>query len=885
MQVPRFATDDSGRRLAAALADRYTIERELGQGGMATVYLAHDLKHERDVAIKVLHPDLGAALGGDRFLSEIKTTAKLQHPHILPLLDSGAADGLLYYVMPYVTGETLRARLERERQLPIHDALLIAREVADALGAAHALGIIHRDIKPENILLQNGHAVVADFGIALAVQSAGGARMTQTGLSLGTPQYMSPEQAMGERTIDARTDVYALGAVTYEMLAGDPPFTGSSVQAIVAKVLNERPTPLHTLRDTVPPHVEAAVLAALAKLPADRFPGTAAFAAALDADTRANLRGAASAPTRVATVQVTRALVAAALPIVAVTAALGWWLGRSNGATDTPLAHLGKTIQVTWEPGLEVMPAISPDGKAVAYASGNGARFRIYVRPVAGGRAVPLTEDSTAVETHPQWSHDGSRILYLSSGRVFSASGGGGGVRQELPARTVPIVAAAWSPDEKRLAFVAGDTIYVREADGRERRLVSVFQPSLCHWGPSERIACTSGNVFYTTPGTAYNNHAPSRVVVVNVADGAVHSVTDSATANLSPRWSTDGRWLYFISNRLGPPDLFAQRMSDGGDPVGVPRRVTTGLGLNTFSLSADGSRLAYATMTETANIWSQPFSGAPVRAGERPTQVTIGQQTIENFSVTRDGQWLVYDSDLSGNSDIYRMQLPAGTPERITSDPADDFAPALSPDGKQVAFHSYRSGSRDIFIQPLDGGSLVQVTATPLQEAVPSWSPDGRKLAFFELAYPGAMYIATRGADGKWTARQRQTSANWPRWSNDGQRLVYSDYVIGGALWIVAADSGAPRRLYDPATTLPHTAETMLWSDDDRTIWFKTHDANGLASIWGVSAAGGTPQQLVTLGDERLRSDRYEFHVARGRLYFTLKDRQANVWVMDASR
>src|SRR5437764_4982200 len=256
-------------QLGAALADSYRVERELGAGGMATVYLAHDLKHDRDVAIKVLHPDLGAALGSERFLTEIRTTARLQHPHILALLDSGDAGGLLYYVMPLVTGETLRSRLERERLLPIDDAARIAREVADALGYAHGLGVIHRDIKPENILLQNGHAAVADFGIALAVQTAGGARMTQTGLSLGTPQYMSPEQAMGERTIDARSDIYALGAVVYEMLTGDPPFTGSTVQAIVAKVLSERPTPLRMLRDTVPPATEHAVLTALAKLPAD----------------------------------------------------------------------------------------------------------------------------------------------------------------------------------------------------------------------------------------------------------------------------------------------------------------------------------------------------------------------------------------------------------------------------------------------------------------------------------------------------------------------------------------------------------------------------------------------------------------------------------------
>ena len=228
-------------RISTALAGRYRVEREIGVGGMAAVFLAHDEKHDREVAIKVLHPDLGAALGGERFLAEIKTTAKLQHPHILPLLDSGEADALLYYVMPFVAGETLRARLERERQLPIDDALRIAREVADALGAAHTLGIVHRDIKPENILLQSGHALVADFGIALAVQQARGARMTQTGLSLGTPQYMSPEQAMGDRNVDARADIYALGAVTYEMLTGEPPFTGASVQAIVAKVMNAEP--------------------------------------------------------------------------------------------------------------------------------------------------------------------------------------------------------------------------------------------------------------------------------------------------------------------------------------------------------------------------------------------------------------------------------------------------------------------------------------------------------------------------------------------------------------------------------------------------------------------------------------------------------------------
>jgi len=239
---PKAMTDTA--RLTAALADRYRIERELGHGGMATVYLAHDLKHDRQVALKVLRPELAAVIGADRFLKEIKVTANLQHPHILGLIDSGEVDGLLYYVMPYVEGESLRDRLTHEKQLPIDDAVRITREVANALDYAHRHHVIHRDIKPENILLHEGQALVADFGIALAVSAAGGTRMTETGLSLGTPHYMSPEQAMGEREITARSDVYALGAVLYEMLVGEPPFTGPTAQAIVAKVVTEAPRPL-----------------------------------------------------------------------------------------------------------------------------------------------------------------------------------------------------------------------------------------------------------------------------------------------------------------------------------------------------------------------------------------------------------------------------------------------------------------------------------------------------------------------------------------------------------------------------------------------------------------------------------------------------------------
>ena len=267
--------------LGAALADRYRIERELGRGGMATVYLAHDLRHERDVALKVLRPELAAMLGRERFLAEIRTTARLDHPHILTLIDSGESDGVLWYVVPFIRGESLRQRLDRERQLRIDEALAITRNVASALDYANRQGIVHRDVKPENILLHEGEAMLADFGIALALREAAGERLTGTGMSVGTPQYMSPEQAAAEPQLDARSDVYSLGAVLYEMLAGEPPFTGATGQAVIAKLMTSTPPPLAALRSAIPQGVSLAVARALSKVPADRFATAAEFAAAL----------------------------------------------------------------------------------------------------------------------------------------------------------------------------------------------------------------------------------------------------------------------------------------------------------------------------------------------------------------------------------------------------------------------------------------------------------------------------------------------------------------------------------------------------------------------------------------------------------------------------
>jgi serine/threonine-protein kinase len=400
-------------RLTAALADRYAIERELGAGGMATVYLAEDLKHHRKVAVKVLRPELSAILGGDRFLAEIKVTANLQHPNILPLYDSGEADTFLYYVMPYLEGETLRDKMDREKQLSVEETVKLVESVAAALDYAHQHGVIHRDIKPENILLQSGQALVADFGIALAVSQAGGTRLTETGLSLGTPHYMSPEQATGDRDLDAKSDVYSLGSVTYEMLVGEPPHVGNSVQAIVAKILSDTPAPVGRTRQLVPPNVDAAVQRAIAKSPADRFARAADFAAAL---TNPTFTLPGTAAVRSATGGkggLWNPLSAGLAALAAVTTLLTIWaLSRPGPPAPVVRYSMALAEEEALAPVFGPSLALSPDGSRLVYAGptlGGGNQLWLRERNQLNATPLPGTEGGY----QPFFSPDGQRVGFL----------------------------------------------------------------------------------------------------------------------------------------------------------------------------------------------------------------------------------------------------------------------------------------------------------------------------------------------------------------------------------------------------------------------------------------------------------------------------------------
>jgi tetratricopeptide (TPR) repeat protein/tRNA A-37 threonylcarbamoyl transferase component Bud32 len=330
---------DVAERLKSALSGQYDLDREIGRGGMAAVYLATDLRHDRQVAIKVLHPELAASVGTDRFLQEIHTVARLNHPHILPVHDSGEADGLLYYVMPYVEGESLRARLDRKGQLSIEETVRTGAEVADALDYAHRQGVVHRDIKPGNILLSDGHAVLADFGIARAISAARDERMTGVGTSVGTPLYSSPEQTAGDETLDGRADIYSLGCVLYEMLSGDVPLGGANSHSIQARRLSETPTSLTVLRDTIPPALDGAIGRALARVPADRFDTAAEFGGALKSSEVASLEGTSphSVAARERPVQRTRRWLVWPLVVVLLGAAVGayWWIGGMFSSTDS----------------------------------------------------------------------------------------------------------------------------------------------------------------------------------------------------------------------------------------------------------------------------------------------------------------------------------------------------------------------------------------------------------------------------------------------------------------------------------------------------------------------------------------------------------------------
>jgi len=785
--------NDVPARLTAALATRYRVERELGAGGMATVYLAHDLRHEREVAVKVLHPDLGAALGGERFLTEIKTTARLQHPHILPLLDSGAADGLLYYVMPFVRGETLRARLERETQLPLDDALRIARQVADALDEAHSRGIIHRDIKPENILLQGGagnqHALVADFGIALAVQHAGGARMTQTGLSLGTPQYMAPEQAMGDKGVDHRADQYALAAVTYEMLTSEPPHTGTNPQAIVAKVLTEAVRPATVRRPAVPAHVDAALRRALEKLPADRFASVRALAEALERPPAAPLAASDG--------------------------------GRPPHRLVLYVRRLDE-LTARLLPGTEGAraPFFSPDGKWIGFV----ARGRLRKVPVDGGPVVELTDGSVIPDNSGAvWTPDGDILFSRTNDTAFTgaallrvpAAGGTIGVfgrrdPGDLGEVSSPILApdgravvGIWvtsrirsgsvtplcliDPDgritkldvgaERPLGFVDQHLIFLR-ADGTIMAAPIDLRARALTGPPVALLEAVSSPVLSASGSLLYSPGQPATTAVLVDERGAAVPLLPEARQFGNPRFSPDGRRVAFDIGGAQGRAIWIYELASAT----LTRLTTTGSNVRP-EWSPDGTRVLYRQVGPRKGIWWQPAdgSGTPELLVEVPGGPNEGV-------ISPDGRTLMYRTDEGvGDQQVITAPMDKSAPPVPLLTKGVNWSPRFSPNGQWVAYSSDESGTAQVYVRPFTGaGGRVQVSNNGGSE--PVWARDGRTLYYRE----GEALVAARVTLAPaFAVQERRTLFTGP-YDLSGPHANYDVAPDGRQLLMLRANQGS---------------------------------------------------------------------------------------------
>ncbi len=704
-------------KLQQALADRYRLDREIGQGGMAVVFLAEDLRHGRKVAIKVLHPELSAVLGGERFLAEIKVTANLQHPHILGLIDSGDADGLLYYVMPFVAGESLRARLIRERQLPVDEALRLAREVASALDYAHRQGVVHRDIKPENILLQDGAALVADFGIALAVHQAGGSRMTQTGLSLGTPAYMSPEQAMGEREIGPRSDVYALGAMTYEMLAGEPPYTGPSSQAIVAKVLTEPAPSLRAKRPTVPSAAESAIMTALQKLPADRWGSAREFSEAL-AGTGPSRSGpvptvpmAAARPPAAAR----RApLLWAGWALAAVAAAVaGWALTRPR--PELPPSRLGVLVPGLGGSGASSVQrhlAFLPDGQTLVYAVNGPDGFMRLMRQTLdaeAGTPIPNAVGIGSVLVSP----DGRDILGTQSVKhqVLRVPLDGG--PEELVSATVfTTEAAAFAPDgslwystDAGLGTLVGDSVVPRLRKGGYR-LMQILDDGRTALTTRTRVGNAQGPVVLLDLETGADTQIlAAPMVEARVTRGLLVCVTNGGVLQAVP---FDARHRRIV-----------------GSPVTVATNV-----------SVTGTAVAQFAVAPNGNVAYIPQEPASLVFVDRTGAIRLATSERRNFHhplFSPDGRRLSLDFSTIEGRNVWILDLSEGTLSRATFD-RDGHDATWTPDGRFLTYivPVNRPGSVTLTLlkkRPASAEAPETLLVSPLLAYTGRWLPDGSAL------------------------------------------------------------------------------------------------------------------------------------------------------------
>ena len=720
-------------RLSAALAHRYGIQRELGRGGMATVYLAEDLKHKRNVAVKVLRPELAAVLGSERFLNEIEVTANLQHPHILPLHDSGEADGFLFYVMPHVTGESLRTKLAREKQLPVDEAVQIATQVAAALDHAHRRNVIHRDIKPGNILLQDGQAVVADFGIALAVTIAGGSRITKTGLSPGTPEYMSPEQVTGDRQLDARSDVYSLGAVVYEMLTGDPPHTGSSAQQIMMTIVTEDAPPVTTVRNAVPPHVVAAVAQSLEKLPADRFESAQAFAEALGDVTftsRSTAAGRGQVDSGTGRGPPWK-LVSAAVGLALVAGSAAWILHPTPEIPRRPVQ-----FSIESDSAHRISPgsaALSPDGSVLVYNARTGSGSMLYQRRIDELHAHPIAGTEGGFD--PFFSPDGAQLGFRTEGALRRVRLDGG-VPRAITEFDGFFLGADWGNDDE-IVFSTGlpAHVYTVSANGGTPQVLEVLDRLAdTLWIASPVFIPGARALLFATE----TNQGQTRVGVVSLESADVRLLMPGA----APHYVRSGHVVYVEADG----SLVAQPFDVAKlDTAGAARRLAEGVGISLLhpmlAVSSSGTLVYSLASNEGRDLALVDRDG-----NERPLLRERGFW-VPRFSP--DGTRIAFGVMTGAHKDIWIHDLAVGTTSRLTLDGQGNNDPVWNPDGTSVAF-SRDADVKDLYVLSAEGGDPDLVVAQDGLQWTTDWSPDGRHLVFTNVTANQDIWVAPLSGDGE---------------------------------------------------------------------------------------------------------------------------------------
>lgn len=798
---------DAAATLNAALQGRYSIRRRLGEGGMATVFLADDGRHQRKVAIKVLKPELAAAIGSDRFLAEIRTTANLQHPHIVPLFDSGEADGFLFYVMPYLAGESLRARLDRERQLPIDEAVRIARGVAEALDYAHRQGVVHRDIKPANILLHEGQPQVSDFGIALAVSAAGGERLTKTGTSLGTPHYMSPEQAAGEQDITPRSDLYSLGAVLYEMLSGDPPHTGPSSQAVLSRILTEEPRPIDDARRSVPPHVAGVVRRALEKLPADRFGSGEELARALSDPTFRWPRE----PTRSLAARLVPLAGYAVAAVMAAFAAWGWLRSPGSDAAG-PVSRL--VVPLAEDQRLSVAGGgafpfdLSRDGRSIVYRAQKGGDNRLFLRDLDSFDARELAGTDEARQ--PFFSPDGRWVGFFAERELRRVSVDGGAPLTITGVGAEPF-GASWGSGGRILFSLRGDGLYsVPETGGKAEgielapvnapvggeadsaaALVSAGSPRWPHLLPGNRHALLT-----TDGGTG----------ILTLATGELRYILSGSQAVYLPT----GHLLFNAGEerlRLVPFDL--DRLEVAGAPLPALENVFRG----------PGSGAAHFRVSETGTLVfvAGGFQRSLVlvdRTG-RESSLAVEPRGYRFPEISPDGDLIAVTVD-PRPSDIWVVDVRRESARRLTTT-RHNIAPSWHPDGDRLTF--WRNGDVHWLPWP-EGGEPRRVSDRPLNQYGPTWLRDGRIIVFEPAPGTGGGLLALDAETGEaaefWVTPANEYS---PRASPDGSWVAFTSDVSGAEEVYVLPSSGGG----SPVLVSVGGGSDGTWSADGTEIFYRS--------------------------------------------------------------